>query len=320
MNSRLMELRSLLRSELAMKHFSRRLLALVSMLTATSAMAHASAIFFDDFHYADTAALVEGGWKIRDQPGHPGIENGKWGPSTVSLVDDPQHAGQRLLRLDARTDGTAEGTYQAQLCHQRKYFEGTYAARIRFADAPVQGPGGDLVVESFYTSSPLKHDFDPRYSELDWEYLPNGGWGNPHSRLYSVSWQTVQMEPWNAFNQVHEEQRALGGWHTLLTQVAGGKIRYFLDGVQLDEHGGRNYPAVPMSINFNLWFSPSGVLPDSKVERRYQQDLAWVMHVKDQVLSPAQVDAAVSAYRRTGVHQVDMVTAMTPPLPSNCDF
>jgi hypothetical protein len=191
---------------------------------------------------------------------------------------------------------------------------------VRFADAPVQGPGGDLVVESFYTSSPLKHDFDPQYSELDWEYLPNGGWGNPHSRLYSVSWQTVQMEPWNAFNQVHEEQRALGGWHTLLTQVAAGKIRYFLDGVQLDEHGGRNYPAQPMSINFNLWFSPSGVLPDTKAERRYQQDLAWVMHAKDLVLSPAQVDAAVRAYRRTGVHQVDTVKAMTPPLPSNCDF
>jgi hypothetical protein len=102
--------------------------------------------------------------------------------------------------------------------------------------------------------------------------------------------------------------------------VAGGKVRYFLDGVQLDEHGGRNYPAQPMSINFNLWFSPSGVLPDTKAERRYEQDLAWVMHAKDQLLSPAQVEAAVSAYRRTGLHHVDTVAAMAPPLPSNCDF
>jgi hypothetical protein len=306
-----------------MKNFLRYPLVLASLLAAANVnatAAGAAGIFFDDFHYADTAALTAGGWKIRDQQGHPGIEHGQWGPGSISLVDDPQAGGQRLLRLSARTDGTAEGTYQAQLCHQRKYFEGTYAARIRFTDAPLQGPGGDLVVESFYTSSPLKHDFDPQYSELDWEYLPNGGWGNPHSRLYSVSWQTVQMEPWNAFNQVHEEQRALGGWHTVLMQVAGGKVRYFLDGVQLDEHGGRNYPAQPMSINFNLWFSPSGVLPDTKVERRYEQDLAWVMHAKDQLLSPAQVEAAVSTYRRSGLHHVDAVAAMAPPLPSNCDF
>ncbi|PFH11379.1 glycosyl hydrolase family 16 [Collimonas sp. PA-H2] len=295
-------------------------LALSCSLAAGGAMAAADPIFFDDFHYADTTALVAGGWKIRDQQGHPGIEHGLWGPDTVSLVDDPQTGGARLVRLNARTDGTPQGTFQAQLCHQRKYFEGTYAARIRFSDAPLAGPGGDLVVESFYTSSPLKHDFDPQYSELDWEYLPNGGWGNPHSRLYSVSWQTVQMEPWNAFNQVHEEQRALGGWHTVLMQVAAGKIRYFLDGVQLDEHGGRNYPAQPMSINFNLWFSPSGVLADSKAQRSYQQDVAWVLHAKDQLLSPAQVDAAVGAYRKAGAHRIDTVPAMTPALASNCDF
>ncbi|MEO6920981.1 MAG: glycoside hydrolase family 16 protein [Collimonas sp.] len=303
-----------------MKYLKNSLLALAAMLAAGSAMAAADAIFFDDFHYADTKALVAGGWKIRDQQGHPGIEHGHWGPDTISLVDDPELGGERLLRLNARTDGTAPGTFQAQLCHQRKYFEGTYAARIRFSDAPVAGPGGDLVVEAFYTSSPLKHDFDPQYSELDWEYLPNGGWGNPHSRLYSVSWQTVQMEPWNAFNQVHEEQRALGGWHTVMMQVVAGKIRYFLDGLQLDEHGGRNYPALPMSINFNLWFSPSGVLPDTKAQRSYRQDVAWVLHAKDRLLSPAQVDAAVSGYRKAGTHQVDTVPAMTPPLASNCDF
>ena len=30
-----------------------------------------------------------------------------------------------------------------------------------------------------------------------------------------------------------------------------------LDGVLIEEHGGRNYPAMPMSINFNLWFIDS---------------------------------------------------------------
>jgi len=91
-------------------------LALASLLAAANAMAAGTAgMFFDDFHYADTAALTAGGWKIRDQQGHPGIAHGHWGPGTISLVDDPQAGGQRLLRLSARTDGTAEGTYQAQL-------------------------------------------------------------------------------------------------------------------------------------------------------------------------------------------------------------
>ena len=72
-----------------MKHVQRSLLALLAVLAARSAMAAAGAMFFDDFHYADTAALVAGGWKVRDQQGHPGIEHGQWGPDTVSLVDDP---------------------------------------------------------------------------------------------------------------------------------------------------------------------------------------------------------------------------------------
>jgi hypothetical protein len=37
-------------------------------------------------------------------------------------------------------------------------------------------------------------------------------------------------------------------------------------------HGGRNYLMVPMSINFNLWFSPGGTLPGESELRVYQQD------------------------------------------------
>jgi hypothetical protein len=41
----------------------------------------------------------------------------------------------------------------------------------------------------------------------------------------------------------------------------------FLDGELRAEHGGRNYPVVPMAINFNLWFSPGGLLPGVSVRR-----------------------------------------------------
>ena len=260
------------------------------------------------------------GWVVRDQRGHPGIEGAAWGADALALIDDPAQPGNRLLRLSARTDGTPQGTLQAQLCHARKYFEGTYAARVRFSDAPVQGTGGDVVVQTFYAVAPLRFDFDPTYSEIDWEYLPNGGWGDARTRLYGVSWQTARIEPWLAFNQAHQEYRSMDGWHVLLMQVAGGKTRLFIDGELRAEHGGRNYPVAPMSINFNLWFSPGGLLAGTKEVRRYQQDVDWVFHARNRVLSPAEVGARIAAFRQAGTAHADSVPAADPPLPSLCDF
>jgi hypothetical protein len=79
-------------------------------------------VFFDDFSQSDLAALARDGWAVRDRRGHPGLEGAAWGPGSVTLVADPQRPGNRLLRLSASTDGTPQGTTQAQVCHQRKYF------------------------------------------------------------------------------------------------------------------------------------------------------------------------------------------------------
>jgi hypothetical protein len=176
------------------------------------------------------------------------------------------------------------------------------------------------VVQTFYAVSPLRFDFDPEFSEIDWEYLPNGGWGSERTRLYGITWQTVRVEPWQAFNQAHEEFASVDGWHVLVMQVAGGKTRHYLDGRLLAEHGGRNYPVVPMAISFNLWFSPGGLMAPSSEPRVYQQDVDWVFHARGQVLSPQQVTQQVLALRRKGVTQTDAVPATQPPLPSSCDF
>ena len=277
-------------------------------------------VFFDDFSYPDAAALTRHGWTLRNKLGHPGIEGAQWGPDAVQLVADPDAPANRLLRLQARTDGTAAGTHQAQLCHARKYLEGTYAARVRFSDVPSQGPDGDVVIQSFYLVSPLRFDFDPQFSEIDWEYLPNGGWGDARTRLYGNAWQTVQINPWNAYNQAHQEFRSMAGWHTLLMQVMGGKTRLFIDGRQVAEHGGRNYPVVPMSLNFNLWFAPGGELPGNTTLRVYQQDVDWVFHAKDRLLAPTEVDQAVAGLRAARVAAIDGVAPATQALPSPCDI
>ena len=277
-------------------------------------------IFFDDFSYADTGALLSHGWRARVARGHPGVPGAEWSPAAVSLVDDVAQAGNRVLRLTARTDGTPEGTQQAQVCHARKYLEGTYAARIRFTDDPVSGADGDPVIETFYAVAPLRHDFDPQFSEFDWEYLPNGGWGAPETRLYGISWQTVQIEPWHAYNQLHQEFGSHAGWHVLMMQIANGRTRLFVDGRQIAEHGGRNYPAVPMAISFSLWFSPGGLLPASALPRVWEQDVDWVFHAKDRVMSPDEVLAAVADLRRRGSARLDTVPEGEPPLASGCDF
>jgi hypothetical protein len=293
--------------------------ACASMYCAFAAQPNAG-IYFDDFSQPNLQALTAQGWILRQALGHPGIAGAQWGPDTIALVPDPAQPGNQFLRLRASTDGTPKGTAQAQICQARKYFEGTYAARIHFSDEPVSGTDGDVVVQSFYLVSPLKHDFDPEFSEVDWEYLPNGGWGDAATRLYGITWQTVRIEPWEAHNQAHQERRSVAGWHTLVLQIKDGKTHHWLDGVEVATHGGRNYPVVPMSLNFNLWFSPGGLLPVSEKARIYEQDVDWVLHVKDQLLTPAQMGAQVQSLRAAGLAAVDNIPSVTPPLKSTCDF
>ncbi|MBV8379284.1 MAG: glycoside hydrolase family 16 protein [Paucibacter sp.] len=276
--------------------------------------ASAPGVFFDDFSEPDVTALRAAGWILRDKPGHPGVDGARWAPEGVSLVDDETVAGNRLLRLSAHTDGTGPGTEQVQLCHARKYLNGTYAARVRYDSSRA----GDALVQAFYTAAPLRFDYDPEYSELDWEYLPYGGWDVAQPRLYSVSWQTVRIKPWDSYNASHEEFGFLTGWHVLVTQVADGHVRWFLDGREVALHGGRNHPVVPMAISFSDWFIREGPFAKSDAPRVYQEDVDWVFHAQDRVLSPAQVEAAVRDYRQRGVARVDEVPASG--LESRCDL
>src|SRR5262249_22950982 len=108
--------------------------ALLLLLASSSAAAAPDPghILFDDFSYASLDAFRGNGWIARSAQGWPGIEGATW-LDTLTFVDDPAKSGNRLARMTATTDGTT--TRQAQFCHQRKYLEGTYAARVRFSDA-----------------------------------------------------------------------------------------------------------------------------------------------------------------------------------------
>ncbi len=290
-------------------------------VTAANPNPKAAEVLFDDFsNYPDVKSLADGGWIVRSAVGHPGLPGAKWGHDQLSFVADLDNPKNRALRLRSATNGEGSNTQQAQICHQRKYLEGTYSARVRLSNQPVQGEDGDPVIQAFFVVSPLRFAFDPQFSEVDWEYLPNGGWGSPKTRLYGTSWQTVQIEPWSAFNEATEAAGHLDGWQVLTIQVSQGKTRFFLNGKQVAEHGGRNYPVVPMSINFNQWFSPGGVLPKSDTQRVYHLDVDWVYHARNRVLSDKDVLREVEQFRRHGVARTDTVPAAVPPLESPCDL
>jgi len=293
------------------------IILLVALAGCSTTGGHRSHDLFDDFTYASTSELAPHGWIVRNAPGWPGVPGAAWGPDSFSLHDDPVLPGNRVLRMSSVTGGTDANTRQSQLCHQRKYREGTYAARVRFTDDPVNGPDGDQIVETFYFISPLKAPMDPDYSEIDFEYLPNGGWGHDGPTMHTTTWETLQLEPWIADNVTTNAPGALAGWHTLVAQVANGRVRYFIDGQPFADHGDKDYPEVPMSINFNLWFIKDGLIPGSET-RQYDEDIDWVFFRRGEVLTPEAVQSTVAEMRRRGVKFRDTVPSVG--LASPCNF
>lgn len=274
-------------------------------------------LFFDDFSYSSVEEMTSRDWVIRNGSGWPGVTGASFRSENVSFVDYPDPADNRLLRMTSSTDGNAESTYQTQICHQRKYLEGTYAARVRFSDQPVSGVDGDQVVQTFYTITPYVEPLDPDYSEMDYEYLPNGGWGSGDTTFYVTTWETVQIEPWNADNASTSVQGSLDGWHTLVTQATGGSVRYFVDGKLIAQHGGKYYPDAFMSMNFNLWFIDGGLV-DAQGLREYQEDIDWAFHQAGVLLMPEEVTAKVNELRHNSVEFIDTVLSGIQTSP--CDF
>ena len=268
---------------------------------------------FDDFSYTSSTdpALGEHGWTVRSGGGGPGIDGNTW---SAANVDFPGSGAGQTARLRARTDGTAAGTVNAQMEHERKFFEGPYATRIRFTDAPTAGADGDHVVQTFYTITPLDFPNDPAYGEADFEYLPNGGWGQKSAAMFYTTYETYQSDPWKADNISETDAGSLDGWHDLTLQVDSGTVRYYLDGALVAEHGGHVYPETEMLLNMNIWFID--LAGHTGGVSTYEQELDYVYYSDDEVVAPAEVARRVAAFRASSTTHTDDVAAGACAVPA----
>lgn len=292
----------------------------VAIYLLSSPSLHAKEQFmFDDFSYQDFQQANKNGWMVRTETGHPGIKGATWWAEGVSFHPDPLNHDNKVMRITSKTDGTAVNTRQTQVCHKRKYREGTYAARVFFNDKPQYGQDGDGIVETFYAISPLMSPMDPSYSEADFEYLANGGWGEGDHALFATSWETFQLEPWTKVNAYTATRNSLQGWNTLVLHINDDKLRYFINGELFAEHGSDVYPEVAMSINFNLWFIPEQTLENPEM-RQYFQDIDWVYFSKDSILDTQQVAANVTRLRADNIKQHDSVSDWSPKHEDYCSL
>ncbi|CAM5613009.1 hypothetical protein SALBM135S_00580 [Streptomyces alboniger] len=169
------------------------------------------ATLFDDFTYTayNDPRIAANGWSVRSNSGGPGVPGATWAPQNVTFASS---GGNTVMNLETSTAGTGESTKQTEvLTKSMKFKNGTYAARVRFNDTPRGGPDGDHLVQTFFTINDLKAPMADDYAEYDFEYLPNGGWGEPANILYTTSWETYAPDPWQAVNQHTEKPAQLCG-------------------------------------------------------------------------------------------------------------
>jgi len=268
-----------------------------------------SKAMFDDFNYTgiNDSNIGAHGWTLRNEQSGPGPAGCNFSPNNISFLSDPQNSSNKLMRLTASTNGTGAGTSQAEVyTSNRKYNRGTYAARVKFYDTPTSGTDGAGINETFFTISPLEGYRDPTYSECDFEYLPNGGWGDGQG-MWTTSWHTYTADPWYKDGSSKFSGGSYAGWHTLVINVASdGTTTYFIDGSQFTQDTPYYGPRKNMTINFNLWFiTGSGENPLNS--STYIEDVDWVYHAKDNILTPTQVDTAVQSYRTQNITFTDSV-------------
>ena len=273
-----------------------------STTAAPAVTAAPSGVVFDDFHYTgpDDPALAANGWQARTEGGGPGMSHGGWSADGIDFPGDTAAEGGQSLRLQLGTDGTPQGTRQAELVSSHETFlTGTLAARIFFTDQPIAGRNGDHINESLSTisSSPKS----PNYSELDYEYMPNGGWGAPGPRLDTTSWRSAKPGD----RVTHALNEHLAGWHVVMLTAVNGVVTYSIDGRAVFSSDGKTFPRERMKVHFSSWLVD---LPFS-TQRTWDMRVNWLYYHSGQAVSVGDVQKAVDGFYASGVNYANTLSS-----------
>jgi len=272
-------------------------------------------VIWDDFNYTgfNDKAAADFGWRFRNGLGWPS-QYGVWSEKQVTFQIDSANADNRFMRFTNYTNGVkGDSTVQCQASKQPAVCKfGTYASRVRFRSTASTGPNvlSDKLTQTFYMIvgiegtyvEPFLPDSLKKYhsriephSEMDFEYLPHGGWNFPDSppTLTNTSWAPEMLNKGNPGDYA--------GWHVLILVMDSLKATYYCDGKVLFTHTG-HIPELEMSLNYNQWFIELGT-PGSL--RTYVEDIDWVLYAKNKYLSFSDVNNLAKEFRLKGIKRLD---------------
>jgi len=95
-------------------------------------------------------------------------------------------------------------------------------------------------------------------------------------------------------------------------------VSYYMDDTLLVTHTDTSYiPKTEMLIMYNLWLTGEQFAAGQNgTSRMWAQDVDWLYHAKDTVMTRADIEAAVTYYRSHSVKKVDTMPAPILP-PAN---
>ncbi|NOU70375.1 hypothetical protein GC098_02805 [Paenibacillus sp. LMG 31458] len=283
--------------------------------------------FFDDFKYTSHTdpKLAAHNWVLQDGDGmRPGDLAIQWKASNFRFGTGPADTAfpneTDIMTISATATGTPSTSSNAQIREAyEKFGDGIYSSRIYFTDTPITGPNAkDKIVETFFPINRNQYIGWQGYSEADFEYLPNDGWGASTNgpAMYFTSWGPYTLSSTgsqvNVQNQSTNKVQSYQGWHTYTIVVRNGFNYYYIDGQLMASHG---QPAggadSPMAPAYNLWFLKGGINSNT-TPRTYEQYVSWLYYTNDLsafvttgaagTTAPANISSTVEANVLTNVN------------------
>lgn len=294
------------------------LIALAILVTSVT-IGQSRVEYWDDFDYSDFSdpELEKFGWDLLDRNAWPapGDEDGGGLPysgDNILFLADKEIPGNKIMSVATVNKGTlASRKFSRIETIDPLFFEGTYAARVKFTDEN-SAKYQDGNIQTFYTI--FQSEGKKEHSEHDFEYLPYDTWmGNDdyeptmyvssHDRYDVIDGKLHFYNDCKFLNQSYGEQ-----WHLYQFNIYGGIIKYYIDGELVATHDKAKqdptssvYPDSKMQICFANWITfedhEGFRLGPLKEERENKFFVDWVYHAADEDVLYEQVVERVAEKR-----------------------